>query len=721
MLARAQELLKKYYGYDSFREGQTEIIESILNKKDVVGVMPTGGGKSLCYQIPGLLLPGITLVISPLISLMKDQIDALENLGVAATFINSSLSQAEVEERIERAKAGEYKLIYVAPERLDSPRFRSLFRAIQISFLAIDEAHCISQWGHDFRPAYRFIASFVKELPKRPIVAAFTATATKEVVRDIISLLSMTEPAVYVTGFDRENLTFTVLRGEDKKQYLLHYLTLNRDQAGIIYAATRREVESVFELLRKKGVAVGKYHAGLSDVERAKYQEAFLYDDIRVIVATNAFGMGIDKSNVRFVIHNNMPKSMEAYYQEAGRAGRDGEPSECILLYSPQDTVLQKFFIEQTDCSPERREYEYEKLQTMVNFCHTTGCLRKYILEYFDENNQMQECGNCGNCLDETELKDITTEARMIFSCVHRMKEQYGATLVAEVLKGSRNQKVLQFGFVTLSTYGLMKQHSIKDIKNLINILISEGYLQLTSGQFPVVKLMQKAVPVLLGKEQVLQKVRMEKAVKDITLSVNEEAFEALRSLRKEISLEENVPPYIIFPDSVLRELSQHLPTQYNQLLTIKGVGERKLERYGERFLEVVRGFAASHGELEPLQDYIADMPNEIQAKKKSSSRKSDKTPSHVETYNLYKEGKSMEEIAELRGLSKQTLQEHLLKCGSEGIAIEWGNFIPANHEQLIIDTIEKLGSEKLRPIKEALPEVIDYMAIKAVIYKYGL
>lgn len=594
-LQEAQQLLQKYYGYPSFRKGQEQIISSILQGNDTLGIMPTGGGKSICYQLPALLQSGTTLVISPLISLMKDQVDTLQSHGIAATYINSSLESREVSARIRQAEKNQYKLLYIAPERLESERFLSLLQTLDVSMIAIDEAHCISHWGHDFRPSYLAIMTLIKQLRKRPIISAFTATATEEVKHDIVRLLDMDKADVFITGFNRDNLALSILREGNKKDFIARYIKQTSDQAGIVYAATRKEVENLYESLRKQGIAVGKYHAGLSDEERMSSQDAFLYDNIRVMVATNAFGMGIDKSNVRYVIHHNMPKNIEAYYQEAGRAGRDGEPSECIVLFSPQDIQTQKFLIEQSTSAPERKTHEYKRLQQIVEYCHTTRCLANYILHYFGETHHFEPCGRCSTCKDDRELADITQEAQKIFSCIRRMKERFGISLVGDVLKGASNKRVHQYGFESLPTFGAMREYSTKEITDLINVLVAEGYVGLTEGQYPVTRLMPKATAVLKGEEQVYQKVWKRKE-KTLNSSLNHLLFEQLRLLRKELSNRDRVPPYVIFPDSTLRELSEQIPVTPNTMLRIKGVGEAKLAKYGEPFLELLRNYAREQG-----------------------------------------------------------------------------------------------------------------------------
>lgn len=597
-LERARELLQKYFGYPDFREGQKAIVASLLAGQDTLGIMPTGGGKSICYQIPALVLPGMTLVVSPLISLMKDQVDALTAAGISAAYINSTLSGKEVNDRVRAAKRGELKLLYVAPERLELDWFREEMANLPISCVAVDEAHCVSQWGHDFRTSYLSVAPFVKGLPERPIVAAFTATATPEVTEDMIRLLRLDQAEVFVTGLGRDNLAMSVLRGENKREFVLHYASTHSHQPGIIYAATRKEVDDLYQRLQQTGIAAGRYHAGMSDQERADSQEAFLYDDIRVMVATNAFGMGIDKSNVRYVIHYNMPKNMEAYVQEAGRAGRDGEPSQCILLFSPQDIMTQKFLIEQNPQETDRKHNDYRKLQQMVDYCYTTRCLRSAMLDYFGEQHEDKPCGICSSCTDERELVDMTIDAQKIFSCIHRMRERFGVSMVAAVLKGSRSKKVLQYGFETLSTYGALSDRSEKEISEMINVLASEGYLALSEGQYPVLKLQALSAEVLKGQRKVMQRISApsksaagsrsrSSAMRDTSPSaVNETIFEQLRLIRRELASKEHVPSYIIFNDATLREMSVVCPVTEEDMLAVKGVGEVKYRKYGKPFLE---------------------------------------------------------------------------------------------------------------------------------------
>jgi len=583
MIKQALELLKKYYGYDAFRPGQEKIIQSLLSGHDTLAIMPTGAGKSLCFQIPALLFPGITLVVSPLISLMKDQVDALVDQGIQATYINSSLTASETTARLNGISSNRYKIVYIAPERLHTEYFQALLSRIEISFVAVDEAHCLSQWGHDFRPSYRQIAPFIAALPKRPLLSAFTATATPDVKDDIAELLALRNPTIHISGFDRPNLYFSVLRGEDKMKYIAKYLQSRPDQAGIIYAATRKEVDSIYELLLKKSIAVGRYHAGLPEKERSHMQDEFLYDNIQVMVATNAFGMGIDKSNVRYVIHYNMPKNIESYYQEAGRAGRDGEPGECILLFGPQDTMTQKFLIDVSTENDSRKAHEFGRLQKMVDYCHTPNCLRQFIINYFGDLNAASNCDNCSNCREESELVDITIDAQKVFSCIYRMQERFGLTMVAEVLRGSKNKNLLKFHFEELSTYGLFRNKSINDIKLLIQRLAATEYLTLTESEYPVLKLTPSAYNVLRGKESVCQQIPKERQI-----STDSALFQKLRNLRKDIASKEKIPPYMVFSDATLQDICSRLPHNLEEFRDVKGVGEHKLDRYGQAFLEAL-------------------------------------------------------------------------------------------------------------------------------------
>lgn len=586
MLNKARQILQKFYGYEDFRPGQKKVVESLLNKNDTVAIMPTGAGKSICFQIPALLFEGVTLVISPLISLMKDQVDSLRQLGIAAVYINSSVSKAQLYKDLQDISAGFYKIIYIAPERLTSEYLPDSFKNLNISMVAVDEAHCLSQWGHDFRPSYRNILNFTNSLRIKPIISAFTATATPEVKTDIINLLGLKQPNVFVTGFDRPNLYFSVLRGEVKDKFVIDYVKKHQDEAGIIYVGTRKDVDALQVLLEIKGIKAGRYHAGMTDEERNQMQEDFLYDNLSVMVATNAFGMGIDKPNVRYVIHYNMPKNMEAYYQEAGRAGRDGLSGNCILLYSPQDTQLQKFLISKSTESEIRQQLEYKRLQSMVDYCHTPQCLRAFILHYFGEFDVEEHCDNCSNCKLEGELIDITIDAQKVLSCVYRMHERFGVKMIAEVLKGSKSAKVKQFNFERLSTYGLMKERKLKDISDLILRLSAMQYLDITESQYPVVTLNELSWQVLRGQKKVWQKMVIVKKAK-----AKGELFEALRSLRKELATKEKLPPYMIFSDATLTQMATDKPTDLELMKNIRGVGEFKLQKYGEKFLTVIKSY----------------------------------------------------------------------------------------------------------------------------------
>ncbi|MFS0984679.1 DNA helicase RecQ [Enterococcus durans] len=579
------ELLKKYFGYDEFRPGQREIIQKVMEHEDVLGIMPTGSGKSVCYQLPALMLDGLTIVVSPLISLMKDQVDAANQLGIAATFINSSLNGYETARRFQELEQREIQLLYVAPERFIMPDFIRSMQHWNVQLLAIDEAHCISQWGHDFRPSYLQMAEKLNELIQRPIIVALTATATIAVAEDIKRLLKIPIKNHIQTGFARENLRLQVIKDQKKEQYLVEYLRMNQKQSGIIYAATRKEVDRIYHLLKKFGFNAGRYHGGMSERERTEMQEAFLYDRVELLVATNAFGMGINKSNIRFVIHYQIPGSLEAYYQEAGRAGRDGLLSDAILLFAPQDIQIQKFFIQQSQREDSQKQKEYEKLKAMTEYVYIEDCLQQYILAYFGEDGV--PCERCGNCLDDRELIDVTKETQMVLSCIKRMGENYGKQILMKVLAGSKEQKVKNFGFDRLSTYGLLKKYAQKDILQLIEFLISGGYLLSVSGEYPVLKVTESGITVLTGKKQVFKKEP--KKVVQLSDEAADSLFEALRELRTDLASEAGVPPYVVFSDSTLKEMSQQRPQNRLAFLQIKGVGQSKLDKYGEAFLAVIK------------------------------------------------------------------------------------------------------------------------------------
>ncbi|HFL0846806.1 TPA: DNA helicase RecQ [Enterococcus faecium] len=579
------DLLKQYFGYDEFRPGQKEIIQKVIDQENVLGIMPTGSGKSICYQLPALLLDGLTVVVSPLISLMKDQVDAANQLGIPATFINSSLDGYETARRFQEIDRQQYRLLYIAPERFIMPDFIQAMKRWNVRMIAIDEAHCISQWGHDFRPSYLQMANQLDQLPNRPVIVALTATVTVQVAADIKRLLKIPENNHIQTGFERENLRFQVIKDQKKEQYLIEYLKINKNQSGIIYAATRKEVDRLYHLLKKFDFSVGRYHGGLNENERTEMQEAFLYDRLQLIVATNAFGMGRNKSNVRFVIHYQIPGSLEAYYQEAGRAGRDGLSSEAILLFSPQDIQVQKFFIQQSQREEGQKQKEYEKLKAMTEYVYIESCLQQYILNYFGETSS--PCNRCGNCLDDREIVEVTTEAQMVLSCLKRMGENYGKQMLMKVLAGSKEQKLQALGFGHLSTYGLMKNQSQKETMQLIEYLISNGYLLTINGEYPVLKVTERGIQVLKGQESVYRKEP--KKVQQLSDEETDTLFEVLRELRTDLASEAGVPPYVVFSDSTLKEMSRIRPSSRLEMLQIKGVGQSKLDKYGEAFLSRIK------------------------------------------------------------------------------------------------------------------------------------
>lgn len=602
-----KEALKAVFGYDSFRPGQEAVINAILEGRDILAVMPTGAGKSLCYQVPAMLLSGITLVISPLISLMQDQVKALNEAGVNAAFINSSLSEKELNDTFKNAYKGHYKIIYVAPERLMSEGFISFAKSVEISMVTVDEAHCISQWGQDFRPSYMDIAEFINILDKRPIISAFTATATQNVREDIICSLGLNNPYFLVTGFDRENLFFQVDKPQNKERFILDFIERHRGESGIIYCATRKNVDSLYTLLRKQHISVGKYHAGMSNEERKQMQNDFVFDYTSIVIATNAFGMGIDKSNVRFVIHYNMPSSMENYYQEAGRAGRDGLNSECILLFSPQDIIINRFLLEHKDFSDidpidamTIRERDIKRLQIMEGYCYTTECLRNYILKYFGEDPK-KPCDDCGNCLRQFETLDMTDEAKKIINCIYESRGRYGKNIIMDTVLGAKTARLTEIGATEYKSYGVLESSNKNLLRRLIEELLLEGYI--ATGEYQVLKLRDisrlkntetKVLVKITDEDKMAKRKEKPKSNKkgiDSLTSKGFKLFDKLKELRLEIARAEKIPPYIVFNDKTLIDMCAKMPTTKSYMLNVSGVGENKYGKYGERFIAVIKEY----------------------------------------------------------------------------------------------------------------------------------
>lgn len=597
---RALQLLQTYFGYTSFRPAQEAPVESLLKNEDVVAIMPTGAGKSICFQIPALCKSGLTVVFSPLISLMKDQVDGLVDQNIPAALINSTLTQTEFNKTMYDVRSGNIKLLYIAPERLGSNFFCNVLRSMPISQVIVDEAHCISQWGHDFRPSYRLIGDWLASLPKRPVVGAFTATATKAVENDIKTLLGLDHANVYVTGFDRPNLSFSVVRTPKRMDYVVDYVRRHSHENGIIYCSTRKDVERVYDNLTRAGIQTGYYHAGLSDEMRKDMQNKYAFDQLQVMVATNAFGMGIDKSNVRYVLHYQMPRNMESYYQEAGRAGRDGAPAECILLYSGQDVRVHKYLIEQGHLEPQREQVELRKLQSMIDYCFCSTCLRKYMLAYFGEIVPWIECSNCSSCNTKGERVNVTKEAKAIFRAIIATEERYGASMISSIVRGERTDRIARAGLDTLSVFGYLSDVGDKEIKGLIQQFVASGYLRSSMGKYPVLSVTAGAEEVLAGHKEV-EETRQEvivpsrKTKKSASISRSEVPrsgsgglFEHLRQHRKQLASQLSVPPYIIFPDTVLIDLANIRPSTLGEFGNIKGVGEAKLKKYGLSFLEAI-------------------------------------------------------------------------------------------------------------------------------------
>ena len=603
-----ESLLKQYFGYTSFRPGQHEVIQTLLEGRDCLAIMPTGAGKSICFQLPALMMPGVTLVISPLISLMKDQVDSLVNQEIPATYINSQCTFEEAKARFAAIRAGQVKLVYISPERLENEFFTSFMQSLPISMFIIDEAHCVSQWGHDFRPSYCAIKDWIATLPRRPVVGAFTATATEKVKEDMMTLLGLEKERIFIGGFDRPNLYFRVVRTNRKLDFALAYVQQHQEDSGIIYAATRKEVDRVYEELTRRGIRVGRYHAGLSDDVRRTMQDAFTYDRLQVIVATNAFGMGIDKSNVRYVIHYQMPKNIESYYQEAGRAGRDGAPGECILLFSRQDIMIQKFLIEQSVHDPQQQAVEFRLLNAMVRYCEGNHCLRHYILTYFGEHPSWQRCEKCGNCDQETVEEDMTEQVRSICLCVDELKGRFGMTMVCDILKGSQNAKVRRYGFENNSAFGMLGDFTLSEVRDMVRQCIDDGYLDQSDGKYPVVSLTADGRQALSGSRRIVQqKVVAADPVPELPKrqqkrragAIDEDAlrplFDTLRAVRLELAKDEHIPPFVIFSDATLWDMAALKPDSLDAMSQIKGVGSFKLHKYGRQFVGAIQSYIDNH------------------------------------------------------------------------------------------------------------------------------
>ncbi|MBE6091381.1 MAG: DNA helicase RecQ [Clostridium beijerinckii] len=578
--------LKKYYGFDTLRRGQFEIINSILNGVDTFCLMPTGAGKSICYQIPAIIMQGVTIVISPLISLMKDQVDNLVGAGIKAAYINSTQNMDTIRSILIEASMGEYKIIYISPERLESKIFRELIKDLHICQIAIDEAHCVSQWGHDFRQSYLGISDFYKSLKIKPIISAFTATATSEVREDSIKLLGLEKPYIYKGDINRENLNLNILREVDKIETVKDIIRKNEGESGIVYCASRNEVDNLYYYLKDLGFNVGKYHGGLKDEEKERFQEEFLYENLDVIIATNAFGMGIDKSNIRFIVHFTLPQNLESYYQEIGRGGRDGENCDCYLFYCEEDISRVEYIINKSS-SMNRREIQLRKFQFMIDYCNLKECYRKYILNYFGNDRKLNYCNKCSNCLNDDELKDFTKESQMILSTVFRTKEQYGISVLVDVLKGFKGPKIIQNNLDKVTTYGIMKEYGSTFIKELIKKLLDDGYVDLKEGTYSMLKLNSRSIRVLKSKESVVFKILDSREP-----IINKELFEALKSWRKDRAYKDKIKPYIIFSDTSLIAISNSRPRTLDELLEIRGVGTKKIEAYGGELLNIIRMFA---------------------------------------------------------------------------------------------------------------------------------
>ena len=697
--------LQEHFGYSSFRPGQKEIINTILSGQDTLGILPTGGGKSVCYQLPALMLPGLTVVISPLISLMKDQVDTLTQLGVQAAYLNSTISSEEFQDIIQQLRQRTLKMLYVAPERLENPSFQEFLSKQNISLFAVDEAHCVSQWGFDFRPSYRNITQFINQLPQRPRMAAFTATATKRVQDDIVTQLELEDPGVFINSFDRPNIKFSVIE-PNNRLVTLHSL-INHDEAIIIYANTRKQVDKLHLELKQQGYAVNKYHAGMEHDQRQQSQSEFINDECNIIVATNAFGMGIDKTDVRKVIHFNLPKDLESYYQEAGRAGRDSLDAEAILLYHSQDIMTNKFLIAQSN-----DELAHRRLEMMIQYASFTGCLRNFILRYFGEFPN-EPCGNCSNCMGEMRQIDVTKEAQMILSCMLRMKHQFGMTMIIDVLRGSQNQRVLDNRFDELSTYGIMKTYSVQQIRDIISALLAYQYIGVTEHRglyaTEASKMLLMGKTTLTIKERKYLKASTSRR-RTVSKDVNADLYEQLRQVRAQLAKEEGMPAYIIFSNKSLEDMASRMPNTYEEFLDVEGVGSVKAEKYAGYFLPAIQEYSSSNPnatvEAEPHRESV-----DLQSSGGQSS--------YYISAQYAERGLTPLEIAIERNMTEATILSHLTQAAEQGDLEVFDADVSSYIKNQIKQAIRKVGTDSLKAIKEALPEKISYDDIKYVLIDY--
>ena len=682
------QVLREFFGHESFRSGQEQLIDNILSGRDVLGIMPTGAGKSLCYQVPALMLRGITVVVSPLISLMKDQVSALVSAGVSAACINSAMTAQEYYDFFRRASAGEYRIIYAAPERLATEEFLRFAENTSIAMVTVDEAHCVSQWGQDFRPSYLHIIDFIERLSYRPVVSAFTATATSEVRDDIVRILRLNDPFVITTGFDRPNLYFAVMNPGNKYQQLVSLIKGYGDKCGIVYCLARKTVEEVCEKLNSDGFSATRYHAGLSAEERQLNQEEFIYDRCRIMVATNAFGMGIDKSDVRYVIHYNMPKNLESYYQEAGRAGRDGENSECTLLYSPMDVRTNQFLIDNSreaddqldpEVAEEVRRKDIERLKFMTFYSTTSDCLRHFILRYFGENSP-ENCGNCSCCLIGHETTDITLDAKKIISCVYRVHQigrEFGKTMICDILRGNANERLMSLGLDRLSTYGIMKEDAPKKIRSEIDFLVQNGYLSMSEGDYPVLRLSAESGAVLRGEKELTMRLpkvlpKAQKKAREKQFFADDELFEMLRKLRKSLAEEENKPAYIVFDDSALRDMRRKMPTTKEEFLEVSGVGKVKAEKYSKAFCGLIKEYKRDHpdcdappeGETSELEKQLAGFREQVAVKSPVTAPKAWSSDEEQKLRQEFDDGLSLADIAKAHKRTRGAISARLKKLG---------------------------------------------------------